>query len=166
MRQQYKPTRGPIKIERGSDADFGADKSDRKSVSGCVLTMEDAVVSWTCKKKIGVSFRTMKAEFIAASHAGRELLGVRGSFGELEMKVVDLMFMWKYVKSTSSANHVDIRLKFMCHRTQAKVVQPSSVKSDAMMVDLLTKALPAQRISGLRGMFKLKAIQDDFEEEC
>lgn len=75
------------------------------------------------------------------------------------------MSMWKYVNSTSSANHVDIRLKLMCHRTQAKVVQRSFVKSDAMMVDLLMKALPAPKISGLRGMFELKAIRDDVGEE-
>ena len=54
----------------------------------------------------------------------------------------------------------------ICHHAQAKVVQPSLVKSDDMTEDLLTTALPAPMILGLRGMFKLKAIQDDVEEEC
>ena len=36
----------------------------------------------------------MEAEFIAASHAGRELLGNRGLFGELNMKFVEPMLMW------------------------------------------------------------------------
>ena len=66
----------PIKIESWSDADFAADKSDRKSVSGCVLMMYGAVVSWSCKKQTGVSLSTMEAEFIAASQAGCELLGL------------------------------------------------------------------------------------------
>ena len=37
---------------------------------------------------------TMDAEFIAASHAGREILGMRGLFGELDMKFVEPMLMW------------------------------------------------------------------------
>ena len=69
-------------------------------------------------------------------------------------------------KSTSSAKHVDIRFKFICHYAQAKVVQPSFVKSGDMIADLLTKALPAPRIMNLREMFNLVAIQDDVEEEC
>ena len=34
-----------IKIESWSDADVAADKSDRKSLSGCVLMMDGAVAS-------------------------------------------------------------------------------------------------------------------------
>ena len=49
----------PIKIESWSDADFSVDKSDRKSVSGCVLKMDGAVLFWACKKKSGVSLTTM-----------------------------------------------------------------------------------------------------------
>jgi hypothetical protein len=166
----------PIKIECWSDADFAADKSDRKSVSGFVLTIDGAVVSWACKKQTGVSLSTMEAEFIAASHAGRELLGLRELLGELGMKTVEPMSMWMdnqatikqldSEKSTSSAKHVDIRFKFICHYAQAKIVEPSYVKSEDMMADLLKKALPAPRIVYLRGMFKLKTIQDDVEEEC
>ena len=79
----------PIRIESWSDADFASDKS----VSGCVLTMDGAVVSWACKKKTGVSMRTIEADFIASSQAGRGLLGLKEVFGELDMKVVEPMPM-------------------------------------------------------------------------
>nr|CCA17046.1 hypothetical protein HCAG_04640 [Albugo laibachii Nc14] len=69
-----------FKIESWSDADFAADKSDRKSVLGCVVMIDGAVVLSSCKKHTGVSLSTMKAEFIAASQAGRELLGLRPLF--------------------------------------------------------------------------------------
>ena len=81
--------------------------------------MDGAVVSWACKKQTGVSLSTMKAELIAASQAGCELLGLKGLFGELDMKVVEPMPMWMdnqaaikqlgSEKSTSSAKHIDIR---------------------------------------------------------
>ena len=84
----------PIKIESWSDADFAEDKSYRKSVSGSVIMMERAVVSWSCKKQTGVSLSTMEAEFIAASQAERELLGLKELFGKLGMKIVKPMPMW------------------------------------------------------------------------
>ena len=40
------PTSEDVRIECWSDADSADDKADRKSVSGCVLTMADAVVLW------------------------------------------------------------------------------------------------------------------------
>lgn len=83
----------PIKIESWIDADFAADKSDRKSVSGCVLAMDGTVVAWTCERQTDVSLRTMEDEFIAASQARRELLGLKELFGELNMKIVEPMWM-------------------------------------------------------------------------
>ena len=35
----------PVKLESWSDAGFAVDKANRKSVSGCVVTMDGAVVS-------------------------------------------------------------------------------------------------------------------------
>ena len=70
-------------------------------------------------------------------------------------------------KSTSSAKHVDFRFKFICHHVQEGVVVPRFVRSQDMMADILTKALPAPRMEELRAMFKLKVTtQDDTEEEC
>ena len=45
-----------------SDSDYAADKADRKSVTRGVLTMDDAIVQWVCKKQTEVSRSTMEAE--------------------------------------------------------------------------------------------------------
>ncbi|CAI5703653.1 unnamed protein product [Peronospora effusa] len=170
------PTSNDVQVECWSDADFAADKSDRKSVSGCVLNLDGAVVMWTCKKQSGVSLSTMEAELISASQAGRELLGLRELLGELKLKISEPMPMWvdnqaaikqlESEKSTSSAKHVDIRFKFILHHVREGVVQPKLIKSEDMMADILTKTLPAPRMEDLRAMFKLKSIQDAVEEEC
>ena len=44
-----------------SDSDFAADKSDRKSTTGRVLTVSGDLVHWICKKQTEVFFSTMKA---------------------------------------------------------------------------------------------------------
>ena len=38
------PTTEDVEVESWSDADFAADKADRKSMSGCVLTMDGVVI--------------------------------------------------------------------------------------------------------------------------
>ena len=149
---------------------------DRKSVSGCVLIIYGAVVMWTCKKQSGVSMSTMEAEFISASQAGRELLGLKELLGELKLRACKPMPMWvdnqaviqqlESEKSTSSAKHVDIRFKFLRHHVRARVVNPRFIMSEDIMTDMLTKSLPAPRMKDLSAMFKLKAIQDTAEKEC
>ena len=50
-----------------SDADYAADRSDRKLLSGCVVLLNNMDLSWWLKKHGGVSMSTMESEFIAAS---------------------------------------------------------------------------------------------------
>ena len=45
----------------------------------------------------------MEAELIAVSQAGRELLGLKELFGELDMMVVEPMPMWVEIRQQSSS---------------------------------------------------------------
>ncbi|CAI5701556.1 unnamed protein product [Peronospora effusa] len=138
--------------------------------------MDEAVILWLCKKQSGVSLSTMEAEFISASQAGRELLVTKELLNESKLRVREPMPMWIYnqaaikqlesEKSTSSAKHVDIRLKCFCHHAQEEILVPRFVKSQDMMADILIKALPAPRMEELRAMFQSNVTQDDTEEEC
>ncbi|CAI5728715.1 unnamed protein product [Peronospora farinosa] len=73
-------------LESFSDADFAADKQDRKSITGGVVRLNDMVVSWCAKKQGGVTLSTMEAEFLAASEVERELLGIRETLREIGME--------------------------------------------------------------------------------
>uniref|UniRef100_A0AAV1VL47 Polyprotein n=1 Tax=Peronospora matthiolae TaxID=2874970 RepID=A0AAV1VL47_9STRA len=118
----------------------------------------------------------MEAEFISSSQAGRELLCVRELLLELKLQVCMPMPMWmdnqaaikqlEGEKSTTSAKHVDIRFKFICHYAREGTVVPKYVKTESMMADILTKSLPAPRMEELRKMFNLRTIQAEVEEEC
>ena len=57
--------------------------------------------------------------------------------------------------SMSSAKHVDVRVKFICDVARKGLVNPVFVESRLMMVDLLTKALPAPRMMELKELFHL-----------
>lgn len=54
-----------INIAIWIDASFAAEKSNRKSISGCVIKMKGDAVSCFCKKKTSAVLSTMKAELSA-----------------------------------------------------------------------------------------------------
>ena len=142
-----------------SDDEFAADKDDRKSVSGGVVTVDGAVVQWVCKKQTGVSLSMMEAEFTSASHIGREMLGLRELVNEVGFLVAEPICMMmdnqaaiqqlKFEDSMASAKHVDIRLKFIRDYAMRGIVRPEYPESRLMKADLLTKVLPLPRTTEL-----------------
>jgi hypothetical protein len=58
-----------------SDTDF-ASQHGRKSITGSVIMMGGAAVTWTSKKQTSVSLSTMEAEFIALCHTVKEILSI------------------------------------------------------------------------------------------
>lgn len=48
-----------------SDADWENDKRDRKSISGCVFTLNGGAIIWHSKKQRTVALSIVEAEYIA-----------------------------------------------------------------------------------------------------
>ena len=123
----------PIQIESWSDADFATDKSDNKSVSECVLTMDGAVVPWACKKQTDVSLNTMEAEFIANATGVSECLWVKDLLSELRptpnceplsLNIDNEAAIMNMENSVSSprSKHINIRFHFAGDNVQVKRV--------------------------------------------
>ncbi|KAE9098045.1 hypothetical protein PF006_g23440 [Phytophthora fragariae] len=150
----------PLKVIAYSDADFAADKADRKSVTGGLLTVDGMPVSWVCKKQTGVSLSTMEAEHTAASVMATELLGVRELLGKLGITHaspmslrVDNQAALKQLDgegSSSKAKHIDVRIKFVGGLAKRGVLKAEYLESEKMPADVLTKALDAPRLADLR----------------
>ncbi|KAG3093779.1 hypothetical protein PI124_g10497 [Phytophthora idaei] len=142
-----------------SDADFAADKLDRKSVTGGFITTDGMAVGWTCKEQGGMALSTMEAEYTAASVIGQELLGIRELLGELEVacvqpfeRRVDNQATLKQLegeKASSKAKHIDVRIKFVVHYTKKGVLKPQYWESERMPADVFTKVLAAPRLDKL-----------------
>ena len=113
-----------LQLESYSDADFAANKLDRKSLTGGIVRLNGMPVSWTAKKQGGVALSTMEAELVAASEQVRELLGIREMMCEIEKPPmlpmplhVDNQAALKQLAGEASslkAKHIDVRLKFVC----------------------------------------------------
>lgn len=149
-----------LEVVAYSDADFVADRSDRKSTTGGLVTIDGMPVSWTCLKQGGVSLSTMEAEFTAASVMAAEQLGMRELLRGLDVKFVEPMPLRVDSQAalkqlggegaSAKANHIDVRIKFVGDNTQKGVLKLEYRQNGGMPADLLTKALDAPRMADSR----------------
>lgn len=76
---------GCMNVSAYSDADWAADKNDRKSVTGWIAMLNGDPVSWASKKQKVVALSSCEAELYAASAAMQEIQWLRGLLSELGM---------------------------------------------------------------------------------
>ncbi|KAG6612031.1 Integrase catalytic core protein [Phytophthora cinnamomi] len=148
-----------------SDADYAADKADRKSTTGGLVSVDGTAVSWICKRQGGVSLSTMEAEYTAASVVARELLGVRELLGEMKVSLempmklcVDNQAALKQLggeQSSGKAKHIVVRIKFVGDFVRRGVLRAEYLETKEIPADVLTKAVSAPRMLELRARIGL-----------
>ena len=69
------------------DTDWASDASNRKSVSGYVITMAGGAISWSSKKQTSIALSTTEAKYIAATHVTKQVLWQRLLFTELDFEI-------------------------------------------------------------------------------
>ncbi|QRW11617.1 Reverse transcriptase [Ceratobasidium sp. AG-Ba] len=158
-----------------SNADWGSNLLDRKSISGHVYMLGGAAVSWSAKKQATVALSTMEAEYIALSHACTQALWIRQFFDELGY-IADaptlilsdnLAALTLSVESQfhGRSKHIDIRHHFMRDIIQKGLVSTLYVPSKENLADAFTKALASPQFSYLTEMIMgeviLKIIDSD-----
>uniref|UniRef100_A0AAV1VMJ6 Uncharacterized protein n=1 Tax=Peronospora matthiolae TaxID=2874970 RepID=A0AAV1VMJ6_9STRA len=103
-----------VLVEAFSDADYAADKSTRKSVSGGVLMVGGMIVGWLRKKQNCVALSTMDAEFVAASQTAAEMVGIMELLKEIGVMI-----------KTDSILHVDNQAAIAQIKSEVRLVEPS-----------------------------------------
>ena len=78
------PSLGALPTLMGfGDASHGGDLDDRKSIRGHAFTVAGGEICWKSKKKPTVAGSSTEAEYLEASEAAAEALGLRHIFKEL-----------------------------------------------------------------------------------
>ena len=60
------------------DSDFVGDLDKRRSTLGYVFTLVGGAISWMSKLQETISLSTTEADYIAASHACKEAIWIKG----------------------------------------------------------------------------------------
>ncbi|GMF59484.1 unnamed protein product [Phytophthora fragariaefolia] len=125
-----------VRLEGYSDADYAADRTDRKSVSGGMLRM-DGMLLGLCELlgELGVPVQEPMTLHVDNQAAIKQIVGE---------------------DSSGKAKPIDVRHKFLKDFVKKGVITVEYCESRMMRVDLLTKAFPAPRRDELRGLASLK----------
>jgi len=76
-----------------TDADYGS-SGHRKSISGYVNLLAGGAISWSSKKQGVTATSTAEAEYVAATHAAKQVLWQRSLFRELGFQIPDTSIIY------------------------------------------------------------------------
>eukprot|EP00961_Rhodomonas_salina_P113617 1528313-Rhodomonas_salina.1 len=105
------------------DCDYAADPDTRKSVTGYVCSLNNGPVAWKAKRQSCVTLSSAKAEFVAASICGQEIIYLRSmlqGFGYVQ-KGATVLFkdkasciaMSNNPVNPAGSHHIDTQLYFL-----------------------------------------------------
>ncbi len=150
-----------------SDADWGNDLDDRKSISGQVFLLAGAPITWSSRKQRTVAKSSMEAEYMAASAAASEVAWLRTLLTELGFPPTQPTPL--YVDNNSAiasahaktsharTKHIDIHYHFIRERITSNEVKVTHCASEDNFADILTKALPRPRHQSLIARMGMRA---------
>ena len=136
------------------DADWASDASDRKSISGYVVTMAGGAVSWSSKKQTSVVLSTAEAEYIAATHVAKQVLWQLSLFTELDFDIPTTSTIFTdnqaaisishHPEFHSRTKHIDIAHHFLRDLIAEGTLNTVYVNTRENLADLFTKGLPRE----------------------
>ena len=135
------------------DSDYASDRSDRKSISGYLITIGGCLVSWQSKKQTGVTLSSTEAEFVSMSMAATEVKFIVSLLTEidghppllpsiLKEDNTGAIFMAKNTAIGQRTKHVDIRYRFVNDIILSNDLLVQHIRSGENPRDLMSKNLP------------------------
>jgi hypothetical protein len=141
-----------ISLEGYTDADWGSNPIDRKSISGYTFLIGEGPITWASKKQRTVALSTMEAEYMAASLATREATWLRAMLKELGFQLegptalnTDNQSAIQFAKNSgfhSRSKHIDIQHHFIREKIISNEITIPYCASEDNFADIFTKALP------------------------
>jgi hypothetical protein len=136
------------------DADYAGDMDTRRSTTGYVFMMNGGAISWSSHRQPTVAVSTTEAEYMAAAHAVKEALWLRKLLSDMSLNpgTVEIMAdnqsaikLLKNPVSSMRSKHIDVIYNFARERVARKEVKFEYVRTDDMIADVMTKALPERK---------------------
>ena len=130
-----------------SDADYADKSNDRHSVSGTVITLGGAAVSWASSTQRCVTLSTAEAEYVTLGEGVKEALFTGAELSALCVRVITgnqgaIALAWRLFCSARN-KHIDVRFHFVRGLLRATKIHIQFVASEEQHADILTKSLSA-----------------------
>ena len=149
------------------DAD-GSAGEDRKAVSGYAFMVNGGAVSWSSKKQEIISLSTTEAEYVAMTHASKELIWLRTLIGQTFGDIVDpttlhsdnqsAIALTKDHQYHARTKHIDIRFHFIRWIIGEGKIKLVYCPTGDMLADTLTKPLPSAKVKHFATSLGLRCV--------
>ena len=143
-----------------TDADYGADHTDRKSRTGYILFFNNDPVAWGSKKQTCVATSTTHAEYIALYTVAKEVIWCRRLLADLGFPQTSPMVIFTDSQSAlrlamntefhAQTKHIDIKYHYTREQILLRSIQLQYVNTHVQLVDILTKPLTPDQFRRLR----------------
>lgn len=154
-----------------SDADWGGDRSTRRSTSGYVFVMGGAPISWCSKRQATVALSSCEAEYIALTQASKEAvwlqlllreLGVQGNDPvEILVDNQGAIALARNPEFHTRTKHIDIQYHYIRQEIGKGRIRLQFVETGEMLADCLTKPLSATKFQRfLRGIVAERLVRE------
>jgi ribA/ribD-fused uncharacterized protein len=134
------------------DSDYAADPDTRRSMTGYVMALNGAPVSWKSCRQGGVTLSSSEAEYVAASAAAQENIYLRSLLAGFNRTQHGPTAVWEdnaacILMSENPVNrersrHVDVKFHFLRERVHLGEIKLFKCLGTQNVADALTKSLP------------------------
>jgi hypothetical protein len=155
---------GDSKTAAYADVDW-AGQTDRHSISGYVFLIGRGAATWSSKKQDLIVLSTTEAEYVARTHAAKEVVWWRNFLAEignpakgptlLKIDNQSAITLAKDNKFHTRTKHIDIRYHYIRESVEAGLITPVRVPTDKNVADIFTKALARPKFEFFRNLLGL-----------
>ncbi|KAH9684575.1 hypothetical protein KPL70_013597 [Citrus sinensis] len=153
-------SKGSPTLTAYSDADWGVDPDDRRSVGGYCVYLGSNLVSWSSKKQNTVSRSSAESEYRALALATSEMLWITYLLKELKVSLTKSHVLYYDNKSAealasnpkyhSRTKHMELDLHFVREHIANKELLIEHVYSSDQLADVLLKPLGSDHFAYMR----------------
>jgi len=147
----YNGNDGNVVLEAYTDADWGSNLDDRRSVSGIMIMIGGAPVVFKSKYQRTVALSSAEAEYMALSLCTQEVLWTRAMLKDLGHEQAGATQVWEdnqgaialasNVGYNARTKHVDIKPHFIRENVARGIITVDYIGTEDQLADMLTKAL-------------------------
>ncbi|PKU68788.1 putative mitochondrial protein [Dendrobium catenatum] len=151
---------GALNLSSYTDADWAANSTDRKSMSGYCTFLGPNLISWSVKKQTTVAHSSTKAEYRSLAAATSNILWIRRLPTDLDVPTTSPTPIHCDNTSTialannpifhARTKHIEIDYHFISDHIRQGNIWVDHVCTNDQLADILTKALPINRFQLLR----------------
>ncbi|MBW0540391.1 hypothetical protein O181_080106 [Austropuccinia psidii MF-1] len=148
-----------------ADADYANDRSDRKSISGNIVTYHGNPVSWTSKKQSVVAQSTTEAEFISMNLCAKQLRWMTYLLADLGQETTKptvcndnsgAVTISNQASLNHNTKHIEIRYQYVRDMVVKKLIKLKQVGTADMIADVLTKPMGIKKTQDVFRQLHLK----------